>query len=545
MDREFEKAFYEELSKKKLRVMVSVLSSVTRSVLVLIPTLLMRDIYNSLEIGMDTKHVLGIIMLTFVLPIIVSVSYSADIRASKYIFTIIKEIRAQAFSNIINLDLRKILSQNKSDLFNRIIVSLEELGNYYYYLINTTTWYIATSIVGVGIMLMINWKITVGLLVFSTAQIGCSLIIKKKIEKVKATENRLQIQGTDYVIRIVKHNAFLKTALLAEREMDFENTWERESWKATKEKMINSQIVALLSFLLTLMRTMYLFLAARYLFMSDSMMKGDFIALNSYIVWLTPVFEGLQECVEDMIVARENKNRVNEYLRDNMVEDVQSIVPVDFPQEIEVSSLSFAYEDAAESIFSNLSFQVRCGEPLFIVGDSGCGKSTLLNVMLGMEPVYDGKIYYNGYEMRQVEDYWIRRNVTMVGQDVDILPSTLRHNLLYSGTLATEEEIESVLYSLKLEHLLEMPGALDWDMKKCPRELSDGEKKRLAIARAILGKTRALFLDEPTAGLDNISKMAVMKFIEENVNGILVVVTHDRVFEKGAQVLWLDRYTGK
>lgn len=135
MNKNFEKTFYEKINKKKHRVAMSITSSVVRSVLILLPTLLMRNIYNSMELGLDTKGILGAILLTFVLPIIVAASYSLDIRLSKYIFVIIKEIRVQALNNILKLKLRTILAENKGELFNKIIVSLEELGEYYYYFI--------------------------------------------------------------------------------------------------------------------------------------------------------------------------------------------------------------------------------------------------------------------------------------------------------------------------------------------------------------------------------------------------------------------------
>lgn len=542
MNRNFEKIFHEKISKKKHRVGMSITSSIVRSTLILIPTLLMRNIYNALELGLDTKSIAGTIMLTFILPIIVAATYSLDIRLSKYIFIIIKDIRVQALSNITRLKLRTILSQNKSDLFNRIIFSLEELGDYYYYFISTSTWYITTAIVGIGFMLIINFRITLLLLVFVTLQIGCSLVIQKRIDKVKELENQLQAKGSDYVVRIMTHNSFIKTALLDNNELNNEKLWERDSWKVYKSGLINRQIVSALSFVLTLMRTLYLLFAVYHLFLSNSILKGDFIALNSYIVWLTPVFLSLQGCIENMIKFRANKRRVNEYLDEGMLEDdEENTVPDSSLSHIEVSHLGFSYEEAKGELFSDISFQLQSGEALFIVGASGSGKSTLLNIMLGLEPIYDGQIFYNGCDLRKVDDSWLHQNVIMVGQDVDILPTTLRENVLYSGVQVEEAEVIKILHSLKIGYLLDMPGALDWDMKKNPRSLSDGEKKRIAIARAILSKPKALFLDEPTAGLDNINKIDVTRYIEKSVDGLLVIVTHDSVFTEDAHILYMTK----
>lgn len=542
MNDKFEKLFYDKIARKRYRVMLSILSSVTRSILILIPTFLMRNIYNSLETGGDSRGVLFAILLTFVLPVIVAASYSLDIRLSKYFFIIIKEIRVQALGDTIRQRLRTVLAQNKSDLFNRLVSSLEELGEFYYYLINTSTWYITTTVTGIVLMLIINWQITLPLLVFVGLQIGCSLVIQKRIEKVKDAENRLLAKGSDYIVRIMEYNSFLKTALLDSRELEAEKEWEADSRRACKAGIINSQIVALLSFLLTLMRTLYLFFAAHYLFLSHSMLKGDFIALNSYIVWLTPVFLGLQESIEDIIKSRANKRRVNECLKENTgTEEESGIVPELPPCSIEVNNLTFSYEGAKKQLISDLSFQVKRGEPLFIVGDSGSGKSTLLNIMLGLEADYGGKIIYNEVELAELDSSWLHRNVILVGQDVDILPTTLRENVMYSGAVAEDTEVIRILQALRIEYLLDMPGGLDWDMKKNPRSLSDGEKKRIAIARALLSKPGAMFLDEPTAGLDNINKMAVTEFIEKSMEGLLVIVTHDRVFAENARVLFMEK----
>lgn len=536
MTNNFQKSFYEKISKKRIRVALSISSSMMRSVLVLLPMLLMRRVYNSLELGLESESIIGIILITFVIPLVVGATFSLDIRMSKYIYVIIKEIRVQALGKIMKGKLRTILREDKGDLFHRVIYSLEELGDYYYYFINTTTWFITTTIVGIAIMLLINWRISLMLLFFSGLQIGCSLVIKKRIEKVKASENQLQAEGNNYVTRITTQNAFIKTALLDNAELEREQEWEKEAWQICKNGIWNKQIVAVLSFLLTLIRTLYLFFAAHYLFLSNSMLKGDFIALNSYIIWLSPVFGGLQECIEDIISARENKRRVNAYLGEVEEACEESVIPGCAPEYIKVSRLQFAYEGAKEPLLKDINFLVQKGRPMYITGPSGSGKSTLLNLLLGLETEYAGEIRYNGCEVSCIDDAWLRQNVVMVGQDVDILETTLRENILYSGVCVSDKDIMDVLQALKIDYLLDMPGGLDWDMKKNPRALSDGEKKRIAIARAILSKPQVLFLDEPTAGLDNINKVSVTRFIEKSMEGILVVVTHDKVFDGGEQV---------
>jgi len=203
-----------------------------------------------------------------------------------------------------------------------------------------------------------------------------------------------------------------------------------------------------------------------------------------------------------------------------------------------ISGLEFSYEDSKKALLENVSFQVKKNETFYITGASGSGKSTLLNIMSGLETEYGGEILYDASELRSLDDAWLHQNVIMVGQEVDILPTTLRENILYSGVAASDEEVINLLTSLKIEYLLDMPGGLEWNMKEIPRALSDGEKKRIAIARAILSRPSVLFLDEPTAGLDNINKMAVTEFIEKSMDGILVIVTHDRVFPEGAKVLY-------
>lgn len=541
----FERVFHKKLAEKRMRVILSVLSSVLRSVLTLLPTLIMRDIYNGLEAGEGAGGLIWACIATFIIPMIVSLLFTYDIKVSKYIFVIIREIRSRALENTVMQRLNKILRLNKSDLFSRIIESLERLGDFYYYTMNTSVWYLTSCVVGVALMLFINIRIAPVLLVFSALQVFCSVLLQKRIRGVQERENELFAEGADYVRRVVQNNAYIKTARLAPEEMNKAKVWNSSVWGNTKARIWNEQGTALLAFILATLRSLYLFFAAYFLLSREAMLIGDFIALNSYVVWLTPVFAGLQESVEDIIAATAHKKRVNLLVEEEQnMEDAGLLLEGGF-NSLVARGLSFAFEKGGAEVFSGISLDAQYGDRLFIVGASGSGKSTLLNVLSGLDDRYEGSICINGRDLRKIDPQWLHRNLLIVGQDADVLPTTLRENLLYSGRQMSDAQLKEVLAALNLSYLLDMPGGLDWDMVEHPRTLSDGERKRLSIARAVIAQPRALLLDEPTAGLDNITKTQMMDYLKATCVGLLVIVTHDAIYHNADNVLRMEQFTAR
>ena len=108
MDKGFEKLFYQKLRTKKYRLVLSMVCSMFRSLLVLLPTLLMREVYNAIDLGRQGSELIGVILLTLAVPIVVGITFSVDIRLSKYFFQIIKEIRVVALSNLLHTKLSNV-----------------------------------------------------------------------------------------------------------------------------------------------------------------------------------------------------------------------------------------------------------------------------------------------------------------------------------------------------------------------------------------------------------------------------------------------------
>lgn len=196
---------------------------------------------------------------------------------------------------------------------------------------------------------------------------------------------------------------------------------------------------------------------------------------------------------------------------------------------IEFQNVTKSFED--EIIFKNISFTVHRGETKIILGRSGSGKSTILKLMLGLIRPDEGQILIEGKDitkMAEKELVQIRRGIGMVFQEGALFDSlTVRENVgyrLYEESNMDEEEIDVIVR--KLLGFVGLEDAID----KMPAELSGGMKRRVGIARALVGTPKIVFYDEPTAGLDPITKRTIVEQMIKlrDLEGVTsIFVTHD------------------
>jgi phospholipid/cholesterol/gamma-HCH transport system ATP-binding protein len=184
-----------------------------------------------------------------------------------------------------------------------------------------------------------------------------------------------------------------------------------------------------------------------------------------------------------------------------------------------------------EAVLKNVSFRINSGETKIIVGESGSGKSTILKLMLGLIRPDSGQIFIDGRDITPLAEnelVAIRHDIGMVFQEGALFDSlSVRENVgyrLYEEGRMSETEIEdAVLQQLGFVGLEE---AID----KMPAELSGGMKRRVGIARALVGTPKVVLYDEPTAGLDPITKRTIVDLMIKlrDIEGVTsVFVTHD------------------
>ncbi|MDQ7828219.1 MAG: ABC transporter ATP-binding protein [Armatimonadota bacterium] len=198
------------------------------------------------------------------------------------------------------------------------------------------------------------------------------------------------------------------------------------------------------------------------------------------------------------------------------------------PAVIALHDVTFGYDPSAP-VLRGLSLQVDPGEMVTIVGPNGAGKSTLLWLLLRLYDPDSGSITFGGRDLRDLDPAWLRRHFALVPQDPWILDGTVAENIRLGRSDATEAEVRAAgRVALVEEWVRTLPAGYDTRVGEGGVRLSGGQRRRLALARALLRQAPILLLDEPTSGLDAASAAAVLGALRRTAHGrTVVVVSHD------------------
>ena len=187
--------------------------------------------------------------------------------------------------------------------------------------------------------------------------------------------------------------------------------------------------------------------------------------------------------------------------------------------DIRLDRVSFSYEPN-KPVLKDISFHVKAGEMLGIVGKSGAGKSTLVNLISRLYDAESGDIQLDGHDIRDISFASLRGAVAMVSQETYIFMGTVAENIAYARPDATHEEIvQAAIAASAHGFICRLPDGYDTLIGAGGRQLSGGERQRVSIARAILADPQILVLDEATASVDTETERAIQASLDALVKG--------------------------
>ena len=196
--------------------------------------------------------------------------------------------------------------------------------------------------------------------------------------------------------------------------------------------------------------------------------------------------------------------------------------------QIEFRAVHFTYPGATEAALNGVSFHIKSGEKVAILGRVGSGKSTIARIVLGLYPPESGLVLVDGTEVRQLNADRLRRHIGSVLQDTVLLSGTVRDNIVLDRAHVDDEELLRVA---RLSGTHDFMGRLanGYELRLADRgdSLSGGQRQSIAVARALAGKPSILLLDEPTSAMDTQTEMALIDRLQnEMADRTAIIITH-------------------
>jgi ATP-binding cassette subfamily B protein len=381
------------------------------------------------------------------------------------------------------------------------------------------------------ILLNINWKMTLILLAVTAIMIIFSIFQNKKMRNVFADNRKKvaiinsQIQDSLSGNRVVKSFANEKI-----EESKFSQCNDAYLESKNSSYKIMGRFHATNSFFQGLLYIAILTSGA-YCIANQTLTPTELAVYALYIgLFLGPV-DQLLHFTEMFMRGFSGFRRFYEIL--NCKPDVQ-----DLPNAIELNNItgnvsyknvSFEYEKDKE-VLTNISFDLKPGKTIALVGVSGGGKSTICSLLPRFYDVKSGAITIDDIDIRQIKMESLRKQIGIVQQDVYIFTGSFRENILYGRPNATEEELIAAAKRANIhDFIISLPDGYDTLLGERGIRLSGGQKQRISIARVFLKNPQILILDEATSALDNESERKIQQAITDLSTGRTVLVIAHRL----------------
>jgi len=214
--------------------------------------------------------------------------------------------------------------------------------------------------------------------------------------------------------------------------------------------------------------------------------------------------------------------------------------------EIEFKNVTFRYSEENEDVLENMSFNIKAGEKVALVGPSGGGKTTICSLIPRFYEVDEGGIYIDNVNIKDVKIKSLRDKIGIVQQDVYLFSGSVKSNIAYGKENATFEEIiDAAKLAGAHDFIMSLPEGYDTYVGERGVKLSGGQKQRISIARVFLKNPPVLLLDEATSALDNESELVVQKSLEKLSKGrTTITVAHRLTTIKNADRIFVINKNG-
>lgn len=499
------------------RVLVALVSLILAKLATVGIPVLLKDIVDTLDVEKGQALVLPIVLFLGYGALRLGSSFFNEMRDAVFArvrYGAMRKLSHQVLQHLHRLSLRFHLERRTGNItrdLERGAQSVSSIMNYMVFNILPTI----AEFMLVAVILLSQYEPRFTIVTFLTVAIYVvytMLVSEWRMHfrhRMNALDSQANGQAVDSLLNYETVKYFNNEQFELNRYHDTLDEWEKAAVKSqTSMSLLNFGQGAIIAIGLT-----FIMIYAGHGVVNGEMSLGDLVLVNTLMLqmfmplsFLGIIYRMLKYTLADMDLVLKLLNREEE------IRDAPDAVPLQVSRgEVHFEHVAFAYSPD-RPILRDVTFTIRPGQKVAVVGHSGAGKSTLARLLFRFYDVSAGRVLIDGQDIRKVTQQSLRDAVGIVPQDTVLFNESIFYNIQYARPGASQEEVEQAARMAHIhEFIVNLPQGYDTVVGERGLKLSGGEKQRVAIARVILKNPAILVFDEATSSLDSQSEQAILK----------------------------------
>ena len=476
--------------------------------------------------------------MMFLIPIAIALSFStkgASLYAARTILinisnNVVKTMQTQLASCILKSDISTIESKHSGKYIAHFFYDVGQVSQLVGSGILNLMKDSLTLIVLVSLMFYQNWNLAL----FASIMMPLAAIVAKSLGKRinKAVTESAKIEGNliSYLSEVIKGTRMIKIY----QQENFE--FDRSEKKIGERTNIQIKIGKILIRATPIMEVLTGIMIGAFIYYSGFMIASGQMQINNFFSFLTAMmltYQPIRSLATIGMLFNQGAvgaDRVFKVLdAEPSIKEIGSASNLNIKKgDIKFEEVGFSYPNTLEHALKNINISVEGGTTVALVGHSGAGKSTIINLLPRFYDPKKGVVYIDKQNISSVTLSSLRKNISMVSQDIILFDDTVRANIAYANMNASEDEIKKACdFAAATEFIEKLPQAFETIIGENGIRLSGGQKQRISIARAVLKNSPIILLDEATSSLDAVSEEKVQNaVINLTKNKTTLVIAH-------------------
>lgn len=458
--------------------------------------------------------------------------------------SVIRDIRIQVFNHITNLRLKYFDNTPIGRLITRTISDLETIANIFSEGLIQIIGDLLQLVVILGVMFYTDWKLTLVILVPMPLMIAATYIFK---EAMKSAFQSVRIWVSNLNTFLQEHITGMAVIQYFAREEQ-----EMRKFKEINKEHRNAHIRAnwyfsiffpVLEIIIAVATGLLVWYGSKQI-LADVISPGVVVA---FIMYINMIFRPIRELIDKfntLQMGMVSAERIFDVLdTDEFTPNHGDYKPEHVAGAIEFKNVWFAYNDE-KWVLRDVSFSVKPGETLALVGATGAGKSSVINILSRFYEIQKGEILLDGVDIRTYDLTYLRQTIATVLQDVFLFSDTVSNNIrLNNPNISMDSIIDASKKVGAYDFIMRLPGNFEYQVQERGSTLSAGQAQLISFIRALVHDPKILILDEATSSIDTETEMMIQHAIDTMMDGRTSIVIAHRLstIQKADKIIVLDK----